>query len=293
MNGDRLKGGASMSDEETLSPAHQTIEFAGAKDARLLFSGPPQALRGTIPLVNTGSEKQRLQAVAIGASDLKGASGLPLREFPFYVKLYPGEQANISGRIMLDRRTRPGSYDIEVTVGSRTLPATVHVAEVVDLRIEPQEVTIIAGAPSSYTRKITVESRSNVELALGTRCETPIFESADLLSSMLIGLHKADKDSAESMVKGFLREWAELQAGMLVIKREPLILRPGQKVAIDIEFELPPELKPQRFYRTSAQLYNASLSINIYTTAKVGSGRDRKLEPKLEGRRESPEKGRK
>lgn len=282
-----------MSDEENLSSADHTIEFAGVKDARLLFSGPPQALRGTIPLVNTGSEKQRIQAVAVGASELKGASGLPLREFPFYAKLYPGEQANIPGRIMLDRRTRPGSYEIEVTVGQKTLPATVHVAEVVDLRIDPSEVTIVAGAPNSYTRTITVESRSNVDLALGARCETPVFESADLVGSMLIGLHKADKDTAESMLKGLLHEWSEIYAGMLVIKREPMILRPGNKVALDIEFELPPELKPQRFYRTNAQLYNASLSINIYTTTKAGSGRDRKQEPKPEGRRESPEKGRK
>jgi hypothetical protein len=267
-----------MGNREDLSPARHTIEFAGAEDARLFFSGPPQSLTGTIPLVNTGREKQKIQAVAVGAGDLKGAAGLPFREFPFYVKLYPGEQANISGKIMLDRRTKPGSYEIEVTVGSRTLPATVHVTEVVELRMHPHEVTILVGSPSSYTRKFTFENAGNVDLPMGARCETPIFDSFDLVSSMLVGLHKADKNSAESMLKGFLQEWSELQAGTLVIKREPVILRPGQKVLIDVEFELPPELKPLRYYHTNVQLYNAVLSINMYTTAKAGTARHRKSE---------------
>ena len=254
----------------TLSSEKQAIQLAGPKGARLFFSGPPRALTGTIPLVNSGAGKQRIQSVSVSAGNLKGAAGLPLREFSFYAKLYPGEQANVSGTIMLDRRTEPGSYDIEITVGSRTLPATVHVTEVVDLRMQPHEITILTGSASSYTRKFIIENAGNVDLPIGARCEAPIFDSFDLVSSMLIGLHKADKDSAESMVKGFLQEWSELQAGTLVINREPMTLHPGQKVAIDAEFQLPPELKRLRHYHANLQLYNATLSVDIYTTAKAG-----------------------
>ena len=38
-----------------------------------------------------------------------------------------------------------------------------------------------------------------------------------------------------------------------------------------------PELKPNRRYQTSLQLYNASVSVEIYTTAKIGYDRQRKL----------------
>jgi len=258
-----------------LSPPH-AIQLAGPEDARLFFSGPPRALTGKIPLINSGTDKQKIRSVAVSAGDLLGAAGLPLREFSFYAKLGPGEQANISGKIMLDGKTPPGAYEIKITVGSRTLPATVYVTEVVDLRMQPRQITILAGSSSSYTRKFIFENVGNVDLAGGAQCEVPLFEPRDLTSSMLIGLHKADKTSAESMVKGILREWSDLPVGTLLINREPRTLRPGEKVVIDVEFQLPHDLKPIRRYHTNLQLYNANLKLDIYTTAKVGSARKRK-----------------
>jgi hypothetical protein len=258
-----------------LSPP-PAIQLAGPEDTRLFFSGPPRALTGSIPLVNSGTDKQKIRSVAVSASHLMGVAGLPLREFSFYAKLGPGEQANIPGKIMLDRQTRPGNYDIKITVGSRTLPATVYVTEVVDLRMQPRQITILAGSHSSYTRKFIFENQGNIDLPIGAKCEVPLFEPLDLTSSMLIGLHKADKASAESMVKGFLREWSDLQSGTLVIKREPKILRPGEKTIIDVEFQFPPELKPIRHYHANLRLYNANLKLDIYTTAKVGSVHKRK-----------------
>lgn len=263
-------------DGNTPLPENQAIELAGPADARLFFSGPPRAVTGKIPLVNSGTDKQKIRSVAVSASDLLGATGLPLREFSFYARLHPGEQANISGRIMLDGKTPPGHYDIKITVGSRTLPATVYVTEVVDLRIQPQHITILAGSSSSYTRELTVENQGNVALPLGAQCEVPLFEPLDLTSSMLIGLHKADKASAESMVKGFLREWSDLQVGTLLINREPKVLRPGEKVAGDVEFQLPPDLKPMRRYHANLELFNATLTLDIYKTTKAGPARKRK-----------------
>jgi hypothetical protein len=100
----------------------------------------------------------------------------------------------------------------------------------------------------------------------------------------VMGLHKGDRQSAESMTRAFLNEWAELQAGTLTTKRKPMVLRPGQKLAVDVEFQLPPDLKPLRHFRASLQLYNATLSVDIYTTAKAGSGKgpegNQKDEPK-------------
>jgi hypothetical protein len=257
--------------QDNLQPGQAGLQLAISGDSRLVFSGPPQQLAGTIPLVNTSTEKQKLRTITVVASSLKGVAQLPIRELPFAARLYPGQQAAVPGMISLDPRTPPGSYEIEVTVGDRSLPATVHVTEVVDLKIEPTEITILAGSAQSYTRKLIAENRGNTDLPLGARCEAPVFDSFDLVSSMLMGLHKAKRNSAIEMVKGFLNEWADLQAGTLVITREPLILRPGQKIVADVEFQLPPELKPFRHYRANLQLYNATLAVDIYTTAKAGS----------------------
>jgi hypothetical protein len=263
-------------EENSVLPEPAAIEFAGADDARLFFSGPPRRLTGTIPLVNNSSAKQNLRAISVSAGDLRGVAQLPLREFPFAARLYPGEQAAIRGSIALDSGTPPGTYEIEVQIGSKTVPATVYVTEVVDLRAEPSVVTILAGSASSYTRTMIVQNLGNVPLPSGSRCETPIFDSFDTATSMLIGLRKADRKSVETMTKGVLDEWAELQAGTLVISREPMVLRPGQKAVVDLEFQLPPELKPLRHYRTSIELYNAVVAVDIYTTAKIGGSYKKK-----------------
>src|SRR5438552_17051800 len=142
----------------------QAVHLAGPEDTRLRFSGPPKALTGTIPLVNTGSEKQKVRSLAVNSEKLRGAARLPLREFPFFARLYGGEQASVPATLVLDPQTPPGAYDLELTVGARTLAATAYVSEVVDLRLDPAEITILAGKDTSYVRTLVVENAGNVAL---------------------------------------------------------------------------------------------------------------------------------
>jgi hypothetical protein len=255
--------------EPGASVAQEAIQFAGSDDARLFFSGPPQGLSGNIPLVNNGVEKQKIRTIGVTADSLQGPASLPLTEIPFYAKLYPGQQASVAGMIALDAKTRPGKYEFQVTLGGKTVPATAQVAEVVDFRITPSEITILAGSSKKFTRQFVIENKGNVDLPTGSKCECPIFDSFDLLTGLLTGLHKADKTSVETMVKGFLDEWADLQMGTLVITRSPVTLHPGDKTTVDVKFELPDGLKPLRHYYANLQLYNAILGVDIYTTAKA------------------------
>jgi len=255
----------------TLPSEKATVHLAGPQGTHLRFSGPPKSLTGTIPLINNGSEKQKIRSVALNSDKLLGAARLPLREIPFYARLYGGEQVSVPATLVLDPQTPPGSYDLELTVGARTLAATAYVSEVVDLRLDPVQITILAGSATSYTRTLVVENAGNVSLPTGAQCDAPIFDSFDLVSTFLIGLNKGDRQSAESMAKAFLNEWADLKAGTLVSKRKAMVLAPGQKLAVDVEFQLPADLKPLRHYHANLQLYNATLSVDIYTTAKAGS----------------------
>jgi hypothetical protein len=255
--------------EPGASLAQEAIQFAGSDDARLFFSGPPQGLSGNIPLVNNGVEKQKIRTIAVTAESLHGPASLPLTEIPFYAKLYPGQQASVAGMIALDAKTRPGKYEFQVTLGGKTVPATAQVAEVVDFRITPGSITILAGKAKKYTRQFVIENAGNVDLPTGSKCECPIFDSFDMITGLLTGLHKADKTSVETMVKGFLDEWADLQVGTLVITRSPVTLHPGDKTTVDVNFELPDGLKPLRHYYANLQLYNAILGVDIYTTAKA------------------------
>ena len=256
--------------------APQALSIAGPSDIRLRFSGPPRNLTGAVPLINTGPECERVRRMTIQSESLMGAAQMPLRELPFYARLDQGQQASVDTTIAIDPYTPPGTYDFALTIGGRTVPATAHVTEVVDLRVSPTSLTILAGAASSYTRTFVVENAGNVPLAGGAECEAPLFESIDLISALIVGLHKSDRQSAESMTRSFLNEWADLQVGTVLAKRKTVTLRPGQKMPIDVEFVLPKGLQPLHHYRTALYLYNAVVSLDLYTTAKSGSEQKKK-----------------
>jgi hypothetical protein len=262
-----------MGDGHTLPSEPSTLHLAGPADRLLRFSGPPKEVTGTIPLVNDGSEKQKIRSIAVKAGKLLGAARLPFHEVPFYARLYGGEQASVPATLVLDAQTPPGSYDLEFTVGAHTLAATAYVSEVIDLRIDPTQITILAGSATSYTRTLVVENAGNVPLPTGPQCDAPIFDSFDLVGTFLTGLNKGNRESVESMTRAFLNEWADLKVGMLVTKRPAIILGPGEKRAVEVEFHLPADLKPLHHYHVNLQLYNATLAVDIYTTAKAGSGK--------------------
>jgi len=261
-------------EQEALRGEPHALSIAGPSDVRLHFSGPPRNLTGTIPLINTGSERERVRHITVRTESLMGPASMPLREIPFYARLDQGQQASVDTTISIDPHTPPGTYEFALTIGNRTVPAIAHVTEVVDLRVDPTRTTILAGRSSSYTRTFVVENAGNVSLPGGTECEAPLFESLDLVSALVTGLHKSDRKSAESMTRAFLNEWADLQVGTVVIKRKPLTLKPGQKMPIDLQFVLPANLRPLRHYQTGLFLYNAMVSLDIYTTAKSGSERE-------------------
>jgi hypothetical protein len=255
------------------------VDLAGSENARLHFTGPPQALTGIIPVVNTSSSKQKIRSIAINSGKLLGAGGVPLREIPFRSRLQGGQRVNLLARIPVDPLTPPGSYDFEITVGSRTLPATAYVPEIVDLHVEPRELTIIASAKiSSYTKTVVCENRGNVVLLSGIQCEVPIFDADPLISTVLNGLNKSDRKSVESMTKAALDELADLKVGSLIIKRKGMALSPGQSVALDLQFLLPGGLKAQHHYSVSVGFYNANLQVEIYTTTKPQAARANKIE---------------
>lgn len=252
--------------------ADQTsIQYAGAPGSKLIFSGPPDRLQGTIPLTNPSSEKVKLRTLEIRSGALAGAAKLPLHEIPFAARFQPGQQARLQGTISVDPLTPPGTYDLELVVGGQTVAATAHVTDVVNFRIEPAQVTILSGSDGHHEREFVIENAGNVPLPLGERCEAPLLDSIDLVTSMLTGLRSAQDSDLKSKIEAWLNEWGQRVGGTLVVTREPIILKPGQKMTAKAQFQLPPDLKPFRHYRAGLQLYNASLSVDVYTTRKAGS----------------------
>jgi hypothetical protein len=179
---------------------------------------------------------------------------------------------NVPATVSLDPITPPGDYQFEVTIGKRTMSVDAHVEEVVDLRMTPSAITILAGSETTYTRTLTVKNTGNVDLPGGAQCEAPIFDSHDIATALISGIKESDKSTLAEMVKNMLLHVGDLQAGELITRRDPIVLHPGEQRTMDLSFDLPKELKPLRHYSSNLQLYNATLLVDIYTTSNFGDG---------------------
>src|SRR6187402_228074 len=251
--------------------AEPLIQFADSGESGVVFSGPPKMLRGNIRLINTSDQQLKMASLPVKTDTLLGPASLPLQNLAVGVKLLPGEQAAVSSTLQLDAQTPPGTYNFSVDISGKSVSATAHVTEVIDLRMEPTEVTLLAGAETSFERTFVIENAGNVPLPMGERCEAPLLDSIDLKTSMLQGLHDAVDMELKEKVQAWLKNWGERMPGMLVILRDPIVLSPGNKITASATFQLPENLEPFRCYRADLQIYNAFLSVTIYTTRKAGS----------------------
>lgn len=256
--------------------AESVIQYANVDPKGVVFYGPPKMLRGTLPLVNPTDQKLKMQSLSVTTDTLRGPASLPLQTIAVGVRLMPGEQAAVRSTIQLDPQTAPGTYSFSVDVSGTSVPVTAHVTEVVDFRIEPSTVTLLAGSESSFERTFVIENAGNVPLPLGERCEAPLTDSIDLKTSMLHGLSNAGDAEVKEKVNAWLKDWGERMPGMLVVLRDPIVLSPGNKMTATATFQLPDTLQPFRCYTANLQLYNAFLTITVYTTRNVNASSKKK-----------------
>jgi hypothetical protein len=119
-------------------------------------------------------------------------------------------------------------------------------------------------------REFVAENFGNIALHLGARCETPLLDSLDFITALREGLRKTVGIELKTRVEKILDEIGRVQVGSLVVHRERVMLRPGERRQMTARFELPEDIKPSRHYRAVLELYNATLHVDIYTTEKAG-----------------------
>ncbi|HEX8280220.1 MAG TPA: hypothetical protein VF551_02490 [Chthoniobacterales bacterium] len=238
----------------------------------LVLAGPPQMLRGELRLRNESDAKAKIRSLAVRGRGESG-SAFAAANVQLAARLYPGEQANVPMQLALNSETPPGVYEMEMDVGGRTVPIRAHVTEHVDLRIEPAEVTLLAGGNRPLERTFVVTNSGNVPLPLGERCEAPMFDSVDFISALREALRKTVGKELKPRLESMMDEMGHMQVGALIVHRDKTTVRPGERLSMTARFELPEDTKPSRHYRAALQLYNATLAIDIYTMDKAGQKR--------------------
>jgi hypothetical protein len=247
---------------------------ADAETETLVVAGPPHALRGQLQLRNDSAEKLKVRGFAIRnrAGD-KSSRKLTSATMHAAARLRPGEQALVAMKLAVSGQTAPGVYQMEVEIGNRSVPVQAHVTEHVDFRMEPSAVTLLAGADHVIEREFVAENAGNVPLPLGERCETPLLDSLDFITALREGLRKTVGVELKPRLEKILDEIGRVQVGSLVVRRERVTLRPGERRQMTARFHLPEDIKPSRHYRAVLELYNATLLVDIYTTERAGTRR--------------------
>jgi hypothetical protein len=247
---------------------------ASSEAETLVIAGPPHALVGRLPLRNDSEEKLKVRGFALrDRGSEKGARQLSATTMRAAARLRPGEQAMVAVQLAVSGQTAPGVYEMEVEIGGKTLPVQAHVTEHVDFKMEPSAVTLLVGSNPVIERAFVAENAGNVPLPLGERCETPLLDSIDFITALQEGFRKTVGEDLKPRVEKIMDEIGRVQVGALVVERERVILRPGERRPMTARFVLPADIKPSRHYRAVLELYNATLSVDIYTTEKAGGAR--------------------
>ncbi len=247
---------------------------ASAETETLIVAGPPHALCGRLQMRNDSEEKLKLRGFAVrDRAGRKGDRKLATATMRAAARLRPGEEAMVALHLAVSGQTAPGVYEMEVDIGDRSMPVQVHVTEHVDFRMEPSAITLLVGANRVIERQFVAENAGNVPLPLGDRCETPLLDSVDFITALREGLRRTVGDDLKPRLEKIMDEIGRVQVGALVVERERVTLRPGERRQMTARFELPEDIKPSRHYQAELELYNATLSVDIYTTEKAGGKR--------------------
>ncbi len=110
-------------------------------------------------------------------------------------------------------------------------------------------------------------SRSRWARSAKRRCST----RSTSLPRFQEGLRKNVGVELKQRLERVLDDVGRAQVGPLRVHRERVILQPGERRAMVARFELPDDIKPARHYRALLELYNATLTVDIYTTEKAGT----------------------
>jgi len=258
------------------------LNLAHDRDDPPVFYGPPSALHGTLRLTNPTGQKQKLQRLALRASDLAGVARAPVGDLLLGARLLPGEQGTATGTIALDPRTPPGTYEVEIALEDRAQTAVLHVVEQVDVRVSPEVVYLFTDGERSFRQRFVVENAGNVPVRLGERCAAMLVDVIEERAALRQAGERACEDPEADALREVLCGWSRQQVGLVLLDRPDETLKPGEVRAGEATITLPEGMQSHRRYEAQLALYNATVLVDVTTGRIADTGPDG---PKRKGKR--------
>lgn len=235
-----------------------------------VFAGKPPLLAGELEIHNLGQDKVRVRGITTtGGNDSGGQPVGGMDIVRTAARLLPGQRARVTGQLMVDPATPPGSYRTQLVCGEQRENAAIHVFANVATHVQPHPVTVSAAAGEQLSSVVIVTNRGNIAQPVPALLLLFLDELAWVNRSLISALRGAsDQDGYQAYLD---RAFREIRGSMLSPVRVTIDagtgeLGPGETTEAAIGLRLPAELERGRVYVGSASLAGGTLAFEITCT---------------------------
>jgi hypothetical protein len=222
--------------------AAPSLVVGGSDDEPLVLSGPPAELTGRIQLHNPGDAKVVLRDA--GLKDPSGVLRLPeTRHVLKPLVLRPDQGGSLELSVGVDPATPPGEYRAELDVGGRSQEVLLHVAEVVELSVEPRKLVLVNRPGVAQKKSLVVTNEGNVPFTLGDPAVVDLREDPQRNRALRVAIEpllRRDNPDLEELVVALLavaRE--EERLGSVDVRAAGRVeVQPGETTAVELELTL-------------------------------------------------------
>jgi hypothetical protein len=269
-------------------------------DSRIIFRGPPNALKTEFWIQNDGNERVRVGRASLRTRRTQERTEEVLdvhARIPLPARLRPGERRLLTPQISIDPCTPPGRYEGTVEmVGPeddiQRVPVDILVTAIDRLEVVPDEFLFNAAAGATVKGELILTNHGNVAVAVGDLGRFVLEDEALLCRISRRALRAVDP--APKQVEDYLRHIVETsrdvlaELGFVRIRNPDLLINPGEVAVLPFELTLPKTLPGSGHYLAYARVHNQRFSIEIVTPTRAElddeKGPARQSKPKAERR---------
>lgn len=242
-------------------------------DGPFHFSGPPEACRGELGLVNDSDHKLkvRLLETRAVARPRKGHHALAPTAISLSARLPAGSEGRVPAQLQLARDTAPGRYQGTVVCGKQTERLEVEVLARRELTVEPTHLRVRGHSGQAVEQVLVLTNRGNVPIDLRDVAMIWLEEVNWAGRTLVYSLRASQPDDdwqafANRLLQDFRRE---MVAPARIQLQPPMTgaLAPGQRLERTLRLTLPGGLRKGRRYQGFIKLGERRIWMELYCDA--------------------------